>query len=251
LHTIRAEFHVHSVLSPCAEVEMIPPLIVEEALSLGIGWIAITDHNASANVAAVQQAARGTPLAVLPGMELQTEEEVHLLCLFDTLEQLQSWQAYVDERLPDQQNNPEYFGEQFIVDASGQFIESESRLLINSTRITFNQAVQQVQRRGGLAIPAHVDRRVYGLFANLGFIPACLQIEAVELSCHLETEHITQFYPQLAGYPILQDGDAHRLSELLGWNELLVAEPTLAELRMALAHTGGRQHRIHHNGKKC
>jgi PHP family Zn ribbon phosphoesterase len=230
---------------------MIPPLIVEEALSLGIGWIAITDHNASANVAAVQEAAHGTPLAVLPGMELQTAEEVHLLCLFDTLDQLQSWQTYVDERLPAQPNNPEFFGEQHIVDATGQFIQREPRLLINSTQIPFDQAVQQVRRRGGLAIPAHVDRQAYGLFSNLGFIPAGLQIEAVELSCHLETEHITQFYPQLAGYPVLQDGDAHRLSELLGWNELRVAEPTLAELRMALAHTQGRKHRIHHNGTQC
>jgi PHP family Zn ribbon phosphoesterase len=251
LHTIRAEFHVHTVLSPCAEVEMIPPLIVEEALSLGIGWIAITDHNTSANVAAVQQAARGTPLTVLPGMELQTEEEVHLLCLFDTLEQLQSWQAYVDERLPNQQNNPEFFGEQFIVDATGQFIAQEPRLLINSTHIPFNQAVKQVQRRGGLAVPAHVDRRAYGLFSTLGFIPPGLQIEAVEVSCHLESRLITQLYPQLSGYPVLQDGDAHRLSEFLGWNELQVEEPTLAELRMALAHTGGRRHRINHNGKKC
>ncbi len=87
MQTVRADPHVHTVLSPCAGVEMIPPLIVQEALERGIRLIAITDHNASANIPAVMEAARGTGLTVLPGMELQTREEVHLLCLFDTLEQ--------------------------------------------------------------------------------------------------------------------------------------------------------------------
>ena len=80
LRTYLAELHVHTVLSPCAEVEMIPPFIVQEAIKKGICLIAITDHNASANVGAVQKAASGTGLTVLPGMELQTREEVHLLC---------------------------------------------------------------------------------------------------------------------------------------------------------------------------
>jgi len=88
----RADLHVHTVLSPCAEVEMIPPLIVQEALERDIDLIAITDHNASANVSAVQKAAQGTNLTVLPGMEVQSGEEVHLLTLFETLDTLATWQ---------------------------------------------------------------------------------------------------------------------------------------------------------------
>ncbi|MFN2305259.1 MAG: PHP domain-containing protein, partial [Anaerolineales bacterium] len=88
MKTFLAELHVHTVLSPCAGVEMIPPLIVQTALENGINLIAITDHNASENVDAVMKAAQGLDLTVLPGMELQTEEEVHSLCLFDTLDQL-------------------------------------------------------------------------------------------------------------------------------------------------------------------
>ena len=100
----RADLHVHTVLSPCAEVEMIPPLIVQKALELNIDLIAITDHNASANVYAVQRAAAGSNLKVLPGMEVQTREDVHLLCLFEELNQLDNWQSEVNKSLPNSLN---------------------------------------------------------------------------------------------------------------------------------------------------
>src|SRR5690606_28170914 len=141
MRTFRAELHVHTVLSPCAEVEMIPPLIVEEALDAGIQILAITDHNASANVWAVQKAAAGSGLAVLPGMEVQTVEEVHVLCLFETLAQLSAWQEQVDEALPDIKNNIEFFGEQFVVDETGDFIRREERLLITSTQLSLEGVI--------------------------------------------------------------------------------------------------------------
>jgi hypothetical protein len=112
MQRFRADLHVHTVLSPCAAVEMIPPLIVQTALEQVIHIIAITDHNASANVAPVIEAAAGSNLTVLPGMEMQTQEEVHLLCLFEDLEQLKTWQHLVDAHLPQRFNNPDYFGEQ-------------------------------------------------------------------------------------------------------------------------------------------
>src|ERR1041384_3226098 len=113
MKNFRADLHVHTVLSPCAEVEMIPPLIVQKALEKKIDLIAITDHNASANVIAVQKAAEGTSLTVLSGMEVQSREDVHLLTLFQTLDELETWQAQVDEALPDLQNHPDYLGDQF------------------------------------------------------------------------------------------------------------------------------------------
>ena len=237
---LRAELHVHTVLSPCAEVEMIPPLIVQEALSRGIELIAITDHNASANVPAVQAAAAGRGLVVLPGMELQTKEEVHVLCLFDRLAQLAAWQSVVDRLLPALENRPDFFGEQFVVDETGEFIRREERLLLNSVDITFEQTIIQVNALGGLAIPAHVDRPAFGLLANLGLVPEDAPVEAVEVSRHVPPAEAVQRFPQLQGYPILQGGDAHRLDELLGANEFSVQEPTLAEIRLALHGQAGR-----------
>jgi PHP family Zn ribbon phosphoesterase len=240
VNPIRAELHVHTVLSPCAEVEMIPPLIVQEALERGISLIAITDHNASSNVSAVQKAAVGSVLTVMPGMEVQTREEVHVLCLFDTIEQMSAWQALVDRSLPDTPNNPDYFGEQFVVDELGEFIRREERLLLNSVDLSFEQVVQQVNLIGGLAIPAHVDRTAFGLLANLGLVPADVRVEALEISRHVPAGEAVQRYPRLKGYPILQGGDAHRLDEFLGVNEFHIAAPTVAEIRLALRGQEGR-----------
>ncbi len=240
MNRIRAELHVHTVLSPCAEVEMIPPLIVREALDRDISMIAITDHNSSGNVAAVQSAAASSGLAVLPGMEVQTREEVHVLCLFDTLDQLAQWQDIVDGLLPDLANNPDYFGEQFIVDETGEFVGRESRLLLSSVDLSFEQVIQQVQGIGGLAIPAHVDRTAFGLFANLGMIPADVSVEALEVSRFLPLDQAVRRFPALEGYPLLIGGDVHRLEEYLGANEFTLTAPTVAEIRLALSGLEGR-----------
>ena len=242
--TFRAELHVHTVLSPCAEVEMIPPLIVQEALDRGIQIIAITDHNASANVEAVQQAAAGTDLTVLPGMEVQTQEEVHALCLFDTLEQLAAWQRRVSRSLPPLENNAELFGEQFVVDGEGEFIRRETQLLLTSANLSIDDIHREVTRLGGLLIPAHVDRKAFGLFANLGLAPVEISIEAMEISRHLAVEDAPRRFPQLRAYPLIQSGDVHRLEEFLGVNQFEIEAPTVAELRKALKKEAGRSYRV-------
>jgi 3',5'-nucleoside bisphosphate phosphatase len=240
LFTYRAELHLHTVLSPCAEIEMLPPFIVEEALEKGIQIIAVSDHNASANAAAVQKAALGSGLVVLPGMEVQTREEVHVLCLFSELEQLLAWQEVVDRHLPDFENDPEHFGEQLVVDEEGNFLEREPRLLITSTGLSIEAVFEQVTGLGGLAIPAHVDRTAFGLLANLGFVPPDLPVEALEITSRLNPAEAVQRHPQVRGYPLIQSGDAHRLEEILGLNQFCLAAPTLAEIRLALSGAEGR-----------
>ena len=234
LRTYQADLHVHTVLSPCAGIEMIPPLIVDEALERGLQLIAITDHNTSANVAAVMQAARGSELVVLPGMELQTREEVHVLCLFDRLEQLYALQAWVDLHLPHIPNNPDFFGDQFIVDATGDFIAREERLLLNSVDVSLQQARQQVDALGGLFIPAHVNRMAFGLIGVLGLVPEDLPLEAMEISRHLKLEDALLKFPQLKGYPLIQNGDVHYLADYFGATRYTIATPTIAEIRLAL-----------------
>lgn len=240
MNRFRADLHVHTVLSPCADVEMIPPLIVQAALERQIDLIAITDHNASANVEAVQKAASGSGLTVLPGMEVQSREDVHLLALFDTVDGLLAWQTEVDKALPNLPNNPDYFGEQFIVDETGDFLRTEPRLLLTSTRFSIDEIFERVQALGGIVIPAHVERTSFGLLPTLGLISENWQVTALEISRHTTPEKAAATLPALRHYPLIQSGDVHRLDEFLGTTVFTLASRTLLEIRMAFSHIDGR-----------
>lgn len=219
---------------------MIPPLIVEEALQRGIHWIAITDHNATANIAAVQKAALDSGLMVTPGMELQTREEVHVLCLFDTLDQAVALQDWVDNHLPDMANNPDFFGEQFIVDETGDFIRREERLLLTSVNASLEDAWAVVNELGGLFIPAHINRQAFGLIAVLGFLPADIRFEALEVSRHMTVAEAVDRFPQIYGVPLIQNGDVHFLDDFLGATCWTLEAPQISEIREALLKKNGR-----------
>jgi hypothetical protein len=240
LKAYRADLHVHTVLSPCAAIEMIPPIIVAEALERAIDVIAITDHNHSANIAAVQQAAQGSHLTVLPGMELQTKEEVHILCLFDTLDQVYALQQVVDAHMPGIKNNPEFFGEQFVVDASGDFIRREEQLLLISCDLTMKEAFELVTGLGGVFIPAHVERVKFGLLPVLGLLPTDITFPALEISRHISPESACQQFPQLRSHTLIQNGDVHFHHDFLGSTVYHIAEPTIAEIKQALLCKNGR-----------
>ncbi|NWF64756.1 MAG: PHP domain-containing protein [Chloroflexi bacterium] len=234
MKSFRADLHVHTVLSPCAEVEMIPPLIVREALKRRINIIAITDHNASANVPAVQKAADGTGLTVLPGMEIQSHEDVHLLCLFASLADLETWQRQVDLSLPDELNPADHLGEQFIVDEQGEFIRSEPRLLLTATEFSIEEIMERVNKLNGIVIPAHVDRSLYGLFPTLGFLADWWRFPALEISRHITPEILHKKFPSSRNHALIQSGDVHRLNEFLGTTIFQLEAPTFAEIDKAL-----------------
>jgi len=240
MRKFRADLHVHTVLSPCAEVEMIPPLIVKQALEQKIDLIAITDHNATANVSAVQKAAEGTKLFVLPGMEVQSREDVHLLTIFETIEELEAWQKEVDGALPDRENNSNLFGEQFVVDETGDFIRNEPRLLLTSIRFSIDEIFERVSALGGIVIPAHVERMIYGLLPTLGLISENWNVPALEISRRTTPEKAAETFPLLRNYPLIQSGDVHRLNEFLGTTVFTLASPTLQEIHLSFKNFYGR-----------
>ena len=219
---------------------MIPPLIVRQALALGLGLVAGTDHNTAENAAAVMAAARGTGLAVLPGMEVQTREEAHILCLFDAVEQALGWQEVVYAHLPPLENREEVFGAQYVVDETGEYLYTNRRLLLTATSLSAEEVVAGVARLGGLTIAAHVDRQAYSLVSSLGFIPDGLALAAVEL-----TRADAAIDRRLIGNrPVVVSGDAHRLCEMRADTLFRVAEPTISELALALRGEAGRRMRV-------
>jgi len=237
---VAADLHVHTVASACAEVEMIPPLIVRRARELGLGLIGIADHHSVENAAAVAQAATSCGIRVLPGMEVQTREEVHVLCLFEEMRQALDWQALVWEHLPPMNNREEFFGAQFVVDWRGEHLRTNERLLQTSVDLAFEQVLKGVEEHGGLALPAHVDRPRSSLFANLGMIPWGCRLLGAEISRHITPDEARRRFPQLQDIGLVQSGDAHRLEEMIGSTRLCLEAPTLAELRLALLGLGGR-----------
>lgn len=241
----RADLHIHTVLSACAEIEMIPPLIVEEALFKGLDVIAITDHNSCGNVAAVQQAAAGTTLTVIPGMELQTREEIDIICLFDTLAQALAWQTWVEPQLIDLPNDANLFGPQYCVDAAGDFVEEDGRMLQAPSLISLEDAVDQIHRMGGLAIPAHIDRAA-GVMRTLGIWPSDLDVFAVEVSWNMRPSQARQKYQTLPDIAVISNSDAHWLDWIAKVITMYECKDVfnIAELKLALCGQHGRSYHV-------
>lgn len=219
-------------------------MIIREALAKNIELIAITDHNAIDNIPAVIEAAEGTGIKVLSGIELQTREEIHSLCLFDEFDQAQEFFKAIQDSFLKIKNNPDFFGEQFVVDASGDFIRREERLLITSCALSLKAAWAEVDRLNGLMIPAHVNRSTFGLLPVLGFIPQDIPLEIIEISKHITPKEAVLRFPGLAGYHLIQSGDAHMLEEIIGVNELLIEKRTISEIRSAFIGQNNRSARI-------
>lgn len=246
MHSLLVDLHIHTVLSACAEIEMIPPLIVQRARALHLDVIAITDHNSADNVQAVQQAAEqsdptGAPLTVLPGIEVTTREEVHMLTLFDTLDQVREWQEIVYAALPDRKNNAEHFGAQYVVDATGKYVRTEERLLATATSLSVEAVVDHANALGGICLPAHIDRPSYSMIASLGFIPPGLDIAGVEISRLTTSQKSVQLTPVFDRWGKIANSDAHRLNEMAALSRVQIAEPTVSEIRLALEGRGGRK----------
>lgn len=200
------DFHIHSALSPCADNDMTPNNIARMAALKGLDVIAVADHNSIANVAAVMYAGEKAGIQVMPGMEVQTVEEVHILCLFPNLSAAEKIGYAVYQGLPDIQNCADIFGEQLIFNENDDIIGKETKLLLNSTKLSVYHLYEEVKAVGGAFIPAHIDRSSYSFLSNLGFIPDDLHIMTVELS--------NSAIEQYNKFQILYNSDAHYLENI-------------------------------------
>ncbi len=242
LRRLRADLHIHTCLSPCGELAMSPRAVVEAARAAGLDLIAVTDHNTTENAAAVIAAARGAGLAVLPGIELTTAEEVHVLGLFEAAADLGPFQAAVFRNLPDVPAKRKFVDDQVLVDAEDYVTGFSPRCLFGATLFPVRDAVALIHAHGGLAIASHIDRESFSLVSQLGFIPPGLGLEAVELSPRADLGGARAAYGIAEDLPIVRFSDAHAPAEIgAAVTEFLVASPSLAELRLALAGEGGRR----------
>lgn len=206
------DLHVHSCLSPCGDDDMTPNNIVQMAGLIGYDILALTDHNSCQNCPAIFAAAEGTDLLVLPGMELCTAEEAHVVCLFPTLDDALAFDAAVAETLPPIQNRPDIFGEQRILDGGDALIGCCDVLLTTASSIRVDKVLPLVRAHHGTAFPAHIDRPSYSVTAALGTVPD-VGFAAAEITAAGDVAALLRQYPLLEGIPLLLDSDAHYLDQ--------------------------------------
>lgn len=231
-----ADLHVHSVLSPCAEVEMTPRNIVWHAAHYGIDIVAITDHNACDNVMAALEAARNTSVTILPGMEVETKEEVHVIVLFETMDQLSVWEQFVNKHRSGRMNDEKRFGAQFVVDAEDEFIRMKPEMLLSSLGCGIHEVSAMVNELGGICIASHVDRPMHSLIAQLGFIPPDVELAAIEVSILTKPQEAQKRFPGIGKLSVVTSSDAHRIEDFIKGPKTIfhMEKPTLFEIQQAL-----------------
>jgi len=204
------DLHIHSALSPCAEDDMTPNNIVNMSLIKGLDIIAVTDHNSAKNVKSVMQAAKGKDIIIVPGIEVNTREDIHVLCYFDSLENALKFDEWLYEKLIVIPFDKNKFGNQLIIDQNDEVIGFEEKFLHQGADAGLDEIIKAADQMGGIAVPAHINRDANSILNILGFIPENKLITAVELSKFLKMP-----INDLSNYHMLYSSDAHSLGLIL------------------------------------
>lgn len=208
------DFHLHSCLSPCGDEDMTPNNLVNMAALCGLSAIALTDHNSCKNCPAAAAVAKDAGLIFLPGMELSTAEEIHVVCLLPNLEEAAAFDQLVHEHLPPFENREDIFGQQLILDERDQLLGKEPYLLVNATDFSLMEVPELVKGFGGVCFPAHIDKSSYSVLSALGSIPPECGFTAFEVADWTKLERLQEEHPLLKERLILKDSDAHYLTQI-------------------------------------
>ncbi len=203
------DLHMHSCLSPCADDDMTPANICGMAYIKGLQAIAVTDHNTGRNLPYVKEAADHYGLIFMPGMEITTKEEVHLLGYFKDVETAVEVGEIFSSHLPPMKNKPDFFGNQLVMNTDDEVVAVEDRLLIGATDLDLEECTRIIREHGGAAVPAHINRG-HGLLTNLGLFPTEPEFPVVEVRNELDVND-----KLIGNRRRLQSSDAHRLGEIM------------------------------------
>lgn len=210
----RFDLHVHSALSACAENVMSPRQILARAQAAGLTMVAVTDHNASGHARVLAELAPEFGVRLVPGMEVTTREEVHVLACFADMAGLLDFQVLVDASLPMEPNVPEVFGHQVLYDAADEIVDLDERLRQVGTRLSLERVVVEIQQRHGVAIPAHLHRYRNSVVSQLGFVDPGAGFDAVEVTAAQWRRQALELGARVDGFPALTGSDAHFLEDI-------------------------------------
>ena len=237
----KADLHIHSCLSPCADLDMSPRSIVDKGLERGLDIIAVCDHNSAENAGAAIRAGAQRGLCVLPGIEINSVEEIHTLAIFDREDQATAMQEIIYRHLKGT-NRPDVFGDQVVANEFDEVEGFNDRMLIGAIQLELQDVVRKVRQLGGLSIASHVDRPSFSILSQLGFVPPDLELDALEISPRMRKNSILANIPEARGYPIVTFSDSHFLDDIgTVFTSFFLEVPSVDEIRMALAKKSGRR----------
>lgn len=232
----RADLHIHTCLSPCAELDMTPLRIIKRAKELGLDIIAITDHNSAENAVAAQEVGRNTGITVLAGIEVTSIEEAHVLALFESAKDALSMQQRVYAGLGGSVDTDKVW--QVVVNERDEVTAMNGRLLIGATDMTLKILINEIHARGGLAVASHVDREVFSVSSQMGFVPDDLIFDAFEVVSQKAADQALIFHPASTR---LSFSDAHHIADIGRKTTVFnIANPALSEIALALRRQDGR-----------
>lgn len=221
---------------------MAPLALMQRAAECGIQWLAITDHNSMANCPAYAEAAKRAGIYFTWGVEIQSSEEIHILAYFDSPDNAQAFDIELYNSLLPINNDPDYFGDQVVIDENENIIRMEQRALINSSLWDISQVAERISAYGGYAVPAHSDASVNSIISQLGFMPAEPAFEVFGITAGLKVPDWISQQPYFANRSLLRASDAHYLTDLgSGYSMLLLEKPCVAELKKVALRQEGRE----------
>lgn len=227
------DFHLHSCLSPCGDVDMTPCNIVNMAKLLELDIIALTDHNTSGNCRSAIEAGKKAGLEVIAGMELCTAEEIHVICLFPDIDAAEGFSAEIKTRLLPIKNKPHIFGEQIYMDALDNALGSEDILLVTASGVPIGEASALAGKFGGFCYPAHIDRPSFSIISSLGAFPPELEFTSAEVTQGGDVDNLKLLYPALQNIRIMRSSDAHYLENMREAADLIELETCSAKAVIA------------------
>lgn len=238
----KADLHIHTCLSPCADIDMSPLSVVKKASEKGLDIIAVTDHNSAENVAAAVKSAESSRLSVLAGMEITSSEEAHILALFDGPDSILKLQDIVYSKLIEGENDEKLFGEQIVANEKDEVLSFNKRLLIGATSMPAHAIVNEIHALGGLAIASHIDRDAFSIISQLGFIPGDLSFNALELSSAISRDKAQELFKGYDSFAWISSSDAHTPDDIGKRTTVFhMHNSTINEMRLALKGSEGRR----------
>ena len=208
------DLHLHSCLSPCGDNDMTPNNIAGMAALNGLNIVALTDHNSCKNCPAFFAACKRHGIVPVPGMELTTSEDIHMVCLFDSLEAALEFDAEVAKHRILIPNRADIFGEQIIMDGEDNIIGHEEFMLPNGTDLSVGDAFKLCNAYSGVCYPAHIDRRSNGIVSVLGAFPESPDFSCAEYHFGEQRGEYEEKFPWLKAKSAVICSDAHFLWDM-------------------------------------